>query len=138
MARLFMYDGRAFPDPDPKLPIDEVRRQLAEFFPELANADAREEQRGEDTVVTFTKRIGTKGLRRRGRSRDVVAVLRRVPARRLRIVDLAAELLDATGELDVDQAAARQPEINLAAAEARAYARATQQATEALRQLPAR
>lgn len=135
MPRLFIYDGRAFPDPDPKLPIDEVRRQLAEFFPELANADAREEQRGEDSVVTFTKRIGTKGRRR---APDVVAVLRRVPARRLRIVELAQELLGADGELDVDRAAACQPEINLAVAEARAYARATQQAAEALRQLPPR
>ena len=134
MARLFVCDGREFPDPDSKLSVDEVRKQLADFFPELANADAREEQRGEDTVVTFTKRIGTKGRRR---SRDVVAVLRRVPARRLRIFDLAAALLDGDGELDVDRAAARQPEINLAVAEVRAYARATQQATEALRQLPA-
>jgi len=135
MARVFVYDGREFPDPDPKLAVDEVRKQLAEFFPELANADVREDRRGEDTVVTFTKRIGTKGGRR---SRDVVAVLRRVPARRLRIVDLATELLDGDGELDADRAAARQPEINLAVAEVRAYARGTQQATEALRRLPAR
>lgn len=135
MARVFVYDGREFPDPDPKLPVDEVRKQLAEFFPELANADTRQEQRGEDTVVTFTKRIGTKG---RGRSRDVIAVLRRVPAKRLRLFELAAELLDERGEVDVDGAAARQPELNLAVAEAKAYARATQQAAEALRQLPAR
>ena len=85
--------------------------------------------------MTFTRRIGTNGHRR---SRAVVAVLRRVPGGRLRIFDLAADQLDAGGELDVDGAAARQPEINLAVAEVRADARATQQATEALRQLPAR
>ncbi len=138
MARLFVYDQREFPDPDPKLPVDEVRKQLAEFFPELANAEAREERRGEDTVVTFTKRIGTKGLRHRGRPRYVAAVLRRVAATRLRIFELAQELLGADGELDVDRAAQRQPEINLAVAGARAYARENQQAAEALRQLPAR
>lgn len=138
MARIFVYDQREFPDPDPKLPIDEVRKQLAEFFPELANAEAREERRGEDTVVTFTKRIGTKGRPRRGRPGEVVSVLRRVPATRLGIFELAQELFGADGELDVDRAAGRQPEINLAVAEARAYARATQQAAEALRQLPAR
>src|SRR5207253_6937757 len=103
-------------------------KQLAEFFPELANADAREDRRGEDTLITYSRRIGTKGRRR---ARDVVAVLRRVPARRLRIFELAGELLDGGGELDVDRAAALQPEVNLAVAEARAYARATQQATEA-------
>jgi PRTRC genetic system protein C len=135
MARFFIYDGREFPDPDPKLSIEEVKRQLAEFFPELANADARQDKRGDDTVITLAKRIGTKGSRR---SRDVVTILRRVPARQLRILELTAELLDAQGELDVDRAAARQPEINLAVAEARALARTTQQATEAVRQLPAR
>ncbi|MGD9894806.1 MAG: PRTRC system protein C [Dehalococcoidia bacterium] len=135
MARLFVYDGREFPDPDPTLSVENVRRQLAEFFPELANADARQETRGEDTVITFAKRIGTKGRRR---PHDVVAILRRVPAKRLRILDLVAELVDGEGELDIDAAAARQPELNLAVAEAKAYARATEQATEALRRLPAR
>jgi PRTRC genetic system protein C len=135
MARMFIYDGREFPDPDPQLPVDEVRKQLAEFFPELASADTRQEQRGEDTVVSFTKRIGTKG---RPRSGDVVTVLRRVPAKRLRIFELLAELVDEHGEVDIDGAAARQPEINLAVAEATACARTTQQAAEALRRLPPR
>ncbi len=61
MARLFVYDGRQFPDPDPQVSVDEVRRQLSVFFPELTNADVREERRGEDTLYTFSKRIGTKG-----------------------------------------------------------------------------
>ena len=154
MARLFVYDSREFDDPDPKLSVDEVRKQLAEFFPELANADAREERRGEDTVVTFTKRIGTKGTpdtpasaggspgrprrRRRPTNRTVVAILRRVPEKRLRVFELASELLDSRGQLDVDAAAARAPEVNLAMAEAQAYARATDLAVAALRRLPAR
>ena len=136
MARVFVVDGREFPDPDPKLPVDEVRKQLAEFLPELANADVREEKRGDETRYVFTKRIGTKGRRRR--ASDVVAILRRVPEKRLRIFELAAELVDGRGELDVDAAARRQPAINLAVAEAQSYARATQQAVEALRRLPPR
>jgi PRTRC genetic system protein C len=135
MARCFIFDGREFPDPDATLSVEEVRTQLAEFFPELANAETREEKRGDDTVYTFTKRIGTKGQHQLS---DVVSILRTVPEKRLRIIDLAAELLDDRGELDLEAAAARQPEVNLAAAEAEGYARATRQAVEALHRLPPR
>jgi PRTRC genetic system protein C len=134
MARIFVYDNREFPDPDPKLAVDDVRRQLMEFFPELANAETREEKRGEDTLYTFSKRIGTKGRR----APEVVAIIRRVPEKRLRVFELAGELLDDHGEVDVDAAAPRQPEVNLALAEVEGYARATRQATEALLRLPAR
>ncbi len=134
MARIFRYDNRDFPDPDPALSVDDVRKGLAEYFPELTNADVRQEQRGEDTIHTFSRRIGTKGLR----SGDVVALLRRVPRRDLAVFDLAATLLDADGELDDQAAAAREPEIHLAVAEAQAHARATRQACDALRRLPGR
>jgi PRTRC genetic system protein C len=135
MARIFVVDGREFPDPDPKLPVDEVRKQLSEFFPELANAETREEKRGEEVRYVFSRRIGTKG---QPRSPDIIGLLRRVPEKRLRVFELAAELLDARGEIDVDEAARREPEINLAVAEAQAYASATAQAVDALRRLPAR
>lgn len=135
MARHFIYDGREFPDPDAKLSVEEIRKLLAEFFPELANAETREEKRGEDVVYTFTKRIGTKG---RAAEPDVVSILRTVPNTRLRILELASELLDDRGELNLEATAARQPEVNLAAAEAESYARATRGAVEALRRLPPR
>ncbi len=135
MARIFVYDGREFPDPDARLSVEEVRRQLAEFFPELANADTREEQRGEDRVYTFTRRIGTKGAPHRRRP-SIVGLLRRVPEVRIGVFALAAELLDAHGELDLDRAAARHPDVTLAIAEAEAYAEATRRAVDALRQLP--
>ena len=138
MARIFVYDGREFPDPDAHLSVEEVRRQLADFFPELANAETREGRRGEDTVYTFVKRIGTKGARRHSPHRTVLAVLRRVPEQRLRVFALAGDLLNADGELDLAAAAAREPEIALAVAEAEAYARATRRAADALRRLPAR
>ena len=172
MARKFIYDNREFPDPDPSLPVEEVRKQLSEYFPELANADTREEKKGEDTHYVFSKRIGTKGVtgaagasvargepagapaprpvraaagtrrtRRRSpeyRAADLVRILRRVPEQRLRLFDLVGELLDRRGRLDRGRAAARQPEVNMAIAEAQAYARATERAVGALAGLPAR
>lgn len=135
MARIFIYDGREFPDPDPRLSVEDVRKHLADFFPELANAETREEQRGEERIYSFAKRIGTKGARRRP---AIVALLRRVPETRLGVFTLAAKLLDSQGELDLDRAAAHAPEVNLAIAEAEAYARATRQAADLLRGLPPR
>jgi hypothetical protein len=58
--------------------------------------------------------------------------------KRLRIFELAVELLDDRGELDLEAAVTRQPDVNLAAAEAEGYARATRQAVEALRRMPAK
>ena len=132
MARIFSCDGREFPDPDPKLSVEEVRQQLSQFFPELVNAETRETRRGEDTVHTFSKRIGTKGRRTQP---NIVAILRAVPEKRLAVFDLAAELTTGEGELNLDEAAARQPDIHLAIAEANAYARSTQRAVQSLRQL---
>ena len=59
--RVFIYDGREFPDPDPNLSVDEVKRMMSDFFPELANAEVREQQRDEDTVYELVRRVGTKG-----------------------------------------------------------------------------
>jgi PRTRC genetic system protein C len=135
MTRIFVYDGREFPDPDPSLAVEEVRKQLSDFFPELTNADTREERRGDDEVrYTFARRIGTKGA---GES-NIVAILRGVPERQLAVFDLAVELIDADGEIDAQVAAGRQPEINLAIAEVDSYARATRSAVEALRRIPVR
>lgn len=152
MARIFVYDGREFPDPDSKVSIEDVRRQLAEYFPELTNADTREEKRGDDTVYTFSKRIGTKGVTsarddtgvdgaaapRGAGTAGVVRVLRSVPEKRLRVFELVDELRDQDGHLDLDAVGARQAEVNLALAEAKAYARHTAQAVDAVRRLAPR
>lgn len=61
MARIFVYDGREFPDPDPTLSPDEVRNNMTNFFPELANADTQHSKRGEDDIYEFRRRVGTKG-----------------------------------------------------------------------------
>jgi len=135
VTRTFIYDGREFPDPDPGLTVEDVRKQLCDFFPELTNAETREERRGDDEVrYTFARRIGTKGADKP----NIVAILRRLPTKRLVVFDLAEALVDSDGEVDAEAAAARQPEVNLAIAEAETYARATRSAVESLRRIPQR
>ena len=61
MTRIFVYDQREFPDPDPNLSVEQVKAMMADFFPELANAEVKESMRGEDAVHQFIKKVGTKG-----------------------------------------------------------------------------
>jgi len=61
MPREFVYDGRTFPDPDESMEVDEVRKLLADFMPELQNAKTLEHKAGETTVYEFQKQVGTKG-----------------------------------------------------------------------------
>ncbi len=61
MVRVFVYDGREFPDPDSNMSIDEVRQSMINFFPELANAETKQSKRDEDDIIEFQKRVGTKG-----------------------------------------------------------------------------
>lgn len=68
MARIFVYDGRKFPDPDPKMTVDEVRQHFTTFFPELSNASSTESKEGDDTLYTFSRRVGTKGEEHDNRS----------------------------------------------------------------------
>ena len=61
MTRIFVYDNKEIQDPDPKMTLDDVQRTLTEFFPDLANAERTETTRGEDQVVEFRRKVGTKG-----------------------------------------------------------------------------
>ena len=61
MVRIFVYEGREFPDPDPAKSPEEVKKMMTDFFPELANADTKEATRGEDTLYHFIKKVGVKG-----------------------------------------------------------------------------
>lgn len=63
-ARVFVYNDEAWDDPGPEYTDDDVRKHLATFYPELANATI--ERRDLDdgrTEVRFAKRAGTKGAR---------------------------------------------------------------------------
>ena len=61
MARIFIYDGREFEDPDPEMTVDQVKASLADFYGELANATVSETKRGEGTPSTYsTSGLGPK------------------------------------------------------------------------------
>jgi PRTRC genetic system protein C len=51
MVRIFVYDGREFPDPDSKLTTDQVRSSMANFFPELSNAETKSWRRAGDGCI---------------------------------------------------------------------------------------
>jgi len=63
MPRIFVYDGRELPDPNPAYTIDEVRLHYAALaFPELSKATTKKEvKRGDDVIHEFEKRVGVKG-----------------------------------------------------------------------------
>lgn len=61
MVRKFKYENQEIPDPDPNMTVEEVRQSLVNFYPELSNAATTEKKVGADTVVSFQKRVGTKG-----------------------------------------------------------------------------
>uniref|UniRef100_A0A6M3KQU2 Putative ubiquitin-superfamily protein n=1 Tax=viral metagenome TaxID=1070528 RepID=A0A6M3KQU2_9ZZZZ len=61
MARLFVVEGKEYPDPDPAMTVDDVRQQMAAFFPELSNAETKQENKDGNTLIRFKKRVGTKG-----------------------------------------------------------------------------
>ena len=66
-------------------------------------------------------------------NRDLTGLLAAVPSADLRIIELAAELARPDGSLDLDAAAARQPEVEAACVQAQDYASATGRLLEALR-----
>ena len=68
MARIFVYDDREFPDPDPEMSVEQVKATLADFYGEIANASVKETKRDDDTIIEFQRRVGTKGADTTARS----------------------------------------------------------------------
>lgn len=68
----------------------------------------------------------------------IIKALETVPEKKLRIIELANELVDENGELDYVRLDERQAEVNLAMAEARAYTQATEGAVQVLSRLEPR
>ena len=141
MARVFVYDGREFPDPDPGMSVEQVKGTLADFYGEIANASVKETRRGDDTIYEFQRRVGTKGAlagtRDRGPlrmdNRVLAGLLAETPPADLGIIELTAELTRTDGSLDLDAAAARQPDVELVCAQAQDYAAATERLAGAMR-----
>jgi len=62
LNRYFEFHGQRLPDPDPKLPVEDVRTLYAQQFPDIATAAITgPEAVGDKLVYRFTRAIGTKG-----------------------------------------------------------------------------
>ncbi|HNT74358.1 MAG TPA: hypothetical protein PKH77_04970 [Anaerolineae bacterium] len=59
--KIYKYNDYEYKDEAGEFTTEEVKRQLTQYFPEIANCTVEEKKSGEDTVVTFVKRAGTKG-----------------------------------------------------------------------------
>lgn len=68
---------------------------------------------------------------------QIIEILRKVPEKKLLIIELANSIPLKYGSLDVDAVREMQPQINLAVAEARAYSDRTAKAVASLIRLPA-
>ena len=66
-------------------------------------------------------------------NRTLITLLAAVPPAGLRLTELTAELTRADGTLDVEAAAARQEEVELACAQAQGYGAGTARLGQALR-----
>ena len=64
-------------------------------------------------------------------------VLRTVPEKNLRLIEIANQIVGPDGRIDEKKRTKLEPELNLAEMEARAYVQTTHQAIEALRKIPA-
>ena len=65
-------------------------------------------------------------------TKRLVAILEKVPEKRFRIADLAPQLLDENGKVDIAKAIDQQGEISMAIVEVKSYVRATRAAVKAL------
>ena len=68
----------------------------------------------------------------------VVASLKKVPEKKLLIIELANRIPMKDGELDYDEVARLQPEVNMAVAEAKMYGTQTLMAVDSLKRLSPR
>jgi PRTRC genetic system protein C len=61
-TRVFKYGDQVWDGPGPEFSVEDVKRQLTTFYPELANADVKQRDLDDGRVeVKFVKRAGTKG-----------------------------------------------------------------------------
>jgi PRTRC genetic system protein C len=62
MARIYRYEDYEYTDENEEFTTEDVKAQLQQYFPELANATAEEKELDSgDTEITFVKKAGTKG-----------------------------------------------------------------------------
>lgn len=63
MPRIFKYNDQEWGDPGQEYTVEDVRKQLASFLPEIARAGVEKKKLPDGTEqITFVKRSGTKGI----------------------------------------------------------------------------
>jgi len=151
--RVFVIDGKEYPDPDQNLPIigaRSVQAMYRDYFPgQLDNADVAQKTRPDGTLeVTFKRRIGTKGARVRaahgsvtGGPGEVVITIARVagvlaglPEDRPLAWDLIEQAVGPKGTARLDYVPPA-TQLNLAEAQQAARVRLIELAVGALRSL---
>ena len=141
MTRVFVYDDREFPDPDPQMSVDQVKSTLSDFYGEIANASVKETTRGGRTPSTSSsggwapRAHPLLEIRREhdGHQDPCESAGGGAPPADLRLIELTAELTRPDGSLDLDAAASRSAEMELACAQAQDYAAATGRLAKVLR-----
>jgi PRTRC genetic system protein C len=72
MATTYKYNDYEYVDADDEFTVDAVRKELVQYFPELANAKAEESEDDDgNKMVTFVKRASTKGAQQRHEAAEV-------------------------------------------------------------------
>lgn len=59
--RVFIYNEQRYDDPGEEFSIEDVRKVLAQTFPELATATWTEMEKDDVVEVRFAKKVGVKG-----------------------------------------------------------------------------
>lgn len=110
--RVFRYETHTIPDPGAHLSVEDVRRALVPYFPDLMHATTTSVVEGDTLVVTFTKQTTRKGAAGATPPSDIAMLterLRLLP----RVPDALAEL-HLPQDLTLTEVAARRDDIHAA------------------------
>lgn len=134
-TRIFAYDGKSWPDPDPTLTTEQVKQNFAGFFPELSTAEIREhkdEKDPETTIYELVRKTGTKGAIDLLTPPMVVSALKTVKEFHIDLIDLSWKVVNNDGQVDDTKLAVHMKEIEAAADQATAYVDGCRRVTQRL------
>ena len=130
MPRIFVYDGREFPDPDGGLTVEEVKTNLASFMPETRQRHRHPDSKGRKHHHPFQQ--ASRDQRLPVNNQLLAEILDTVPPAHLEILDLAASLSHPNGTITTHDLITHQRQFEDAAPQAAAYADATHRLIAAL------
>ena len=62
VCRIFRYGDKVFEDPGAEHSVEQIRKHLCQFFPELGHAKTEEKTLDDGTLeITFSKQVTRKG-----------------------------------------------------------------------------